>query len=148
MVSLIVCNNHDRTRPLLTTALPRSSEALIAIDLPDAARNTTIVPCAHFDISDKEMLAKSYFDCHEYDRCAHLLVNEKSALSVFLRLYALYIVSVHAPYIIPAKAVLFDFSNHWISRVFSSSCSLVKRKKKRSMRASSAPRMVSAPTAR
>lgn len=45
-------------------------------------------------MSDKEILAKTYFDCHEYDRCAFLLQNTTSPLGLFLKLYALYIVSI------------------------------------------------------
>lgn len=41
--------------------------------------------------SPKVVLAKSYFDCREYDRCAEVLVHEPSSLAVFLRLYAKYI---------------------------------------------------------
>lgn len=45
-------------------------------------------------MSDQEVLAKTYFDCHEYDRCAHLLKDAKSPIGLFLKLYSLYIVSI------------------------------------------------------
>lgn len=42
--------------------------------------------------SDRCIFAKTLFDCHEYDRCAYVLEDEKDdAHAVFLRLYAKYI---------------------------------------------------------
>jgi anaphase-promoting complex subunit 8 len=41
--------------------------------------------------SSKFILAKSYFDCREYDRCARTLQHETSPLALFLQLYAKYI---------------------------------------------------------
>jgi hypothetical protein len=43
---------------------------------------------------DHDVLAKAYFDCHEYDRCAYLLESRTGSLSIFIRLYAKYIVSM------------------------------------------------------
>lgn len=37
------------------------------------------------------MLAKSYFNCKEFDRAAHVLKNCKSGNALFLRLYSIYI---------------------------------------------------------
>lgn len=41
---------------------------------------------------DVYLLAKSYFDCREYKRAAHVLREQNGKKSVFLRLYALYLV--------------------------------------------------------
>lgn len=41
---------------------------------------------------DFYLLAKSYFDCREYKRAAHVLREQSGKKSVFLRLYALYLV--------------------------------------------------------
>lgn len=43
--------------------------------------------------SDFYLLAKSYFDCREYRRAAHVLRGQTGKKSVFLRCYALYLVS-------------------------------------------------------
>nr|KYP68140.1 Cell division cycle protein 23 isogeny [Cajanus cajan] len=40
---------------------------------------------------DFYLLAKSYFDCREYRRAAHVLRDQKGSRSVFLRCYALYL---------------------------------------------------------
>ena len=42
---------------------------------------------------DFYLLAKSYFDCREYKRAAHVLREQNGKKSVFLRQYALYLVS-------------------------------------------------------
>lgn len=42
---------------------------------------------------DFYLLAKSYFDCREYKRAAHVLRDQTGKKSVFLRCYALYLVS-------------------------------------------------------
>lgn len=42
--------------------------------------------------SDFYLLAKSYFDCREYRRAAHVLRDQTGKKSVFLRCYALYLV--------------------------------------------------------
>jgi len=39
---------------------------------------------------DKYLLAKTYFDCREYRRAAHVLQNQAGRKAVFLRCYALY----------------------------------------------------------
>ena len=41
---------------------------------------------------DFYLLAKSYFDCREYKRAAHVLRDQTGKKSVFLRCYALYLV--------------------------------------------------------
>ncbi|OWB58148.1 hypothetical protein B5S28_g4146 [[Candida] boidinii] len=41
--------------------------------------------------SDKLNLAKSYFSCHEYERCAHVLKQCKSNKAICMRLYSLYL---------------------------------------------------------
>lgn len=41
---------------------------------------------------DKYLLAKTYFDCREYRRAAHVLQNQVGRKAVFLRCYALYMV--------------------------------------------------------
>lgn len=40
---------------------------------------------------DKISLAKTYFDCKEFDRCAHILKKCKSPDALFLRLYSMFI---------------------------------------------------------
>ncbi|KAJ6883139.1 hypothetical protein NC651_029416 [Populus alba x Populus x berolinensis] len=40
---------------------------------------------------DFYLLAKSYFDCREYKRAAHVLRDQNAKKSVFLRCYALYL---------------------------------------------------------
>ena len=44
--------------------------------------------------SDFYLLAKSYFDCREYRRAAHVLRDQTGRRSVFLRCYALYLVCI------------------------------------------------------
>lgn len=41
---------------------------------------------------DFYLLAKSYFDCREYRRAAHVLRDQTGKKAVFLRCYALYLV--------------------------------------------------------
>lgn len=41
---------------------------------------------------DLYLLAKSYFDCREYKRAAHVLRDQTGRKSIFLRCYALYLV--------------------------------------------------------
>lgn len=55
--------------------------------------NITQVPTMELDAIDLEdyssvMLAKSYFNVKEFDRCAHVLARCKSGNAVFLRLYS------------------------------------------------------------
>ena len=45
------------------------------------------------DDADYYLLAKSYFDCKEYRRAAHVLRSQTSKKSVYLRCYALYLVT-------------------------------------------------------
>lgn len=45
-------------------------------------------------MTDKEILAKTFFDSHEYDRCAYVLRDAQSPTGLFLKLYSRYIVSV------------------------------------------------------
>ncbi|GMG19901.1 unnamed protein product [Ambrosiozyma monospora] len=40
---------------------------------------------------DKFSLASSYFNCKEFDRCAHVLKDTSSPKSLFLKLYAMYL---------------------------------------------------------
>jgi hypothetical protein len=42
---------------------------------------------------DFYLLARSYFDCREYKRAAHVLRDQIGRKSLFLRFYALYLVS-------------------------------------------------------
>jgi len=42
---------------------------------------------------DFYLQAKAYFDCREYKRAAHVLRDQNGKKSVFLRCYALYLVS-------------------------------------------------------
>lgn len=82
-----------------------AAEAVNSLDLPGIEKSsptTFVVPGTsptknHLQypdlplMSDQEVLAKSYFDCHEYDRCAHILRDTKTPMGLFLKLYALYI---------------------------------------------------------
>ncbi|EGV65803.1 TPR-like protein [Yamadazyma tenuis ATCC 10573] len=57
------------------------------------ASNITQIPTLEFDPYDLQdysrfILAKSYFDVKEFDRCAHSLVGCKSGNAVFLKLYS------------------------------------------------------------
>ncbi|KAL8457668.1 hypothetical protein ACS0TY_035512 [Phlomoides rotata] len=46
-----------------------------------------------YDLMDNDfyMMAKSYFDCKEYKRAAHVLRDQTSKISMFLRCYSLYL---------------------------------------------------------
>ena len=57
---------------------------------------------------DFYLLAKSYFDCREYKRAAHVLRDQNGRKSVFLRCHALYLVSFVSPLLL------------WIEFAFSS----------------------------
>ncbi|GFZ12064.1 anaphase-promoting complex subunit 8 [Actinidia rufa] len=46
--------------------------------------------------SDCYLLAKSYFDCREYRRAAHVLRDQTGKKAVFLRCYALYLVGSYS----------------------------------------------------
>jgi hypothetical protein len=55
--------------------------------------NTPIPDDDAFDTGgDKYLLAKTYFDCRENRRAAHVLQNQGGRKAVFLRCYALYMV--------------------------------------------------------
>lgn len=60
-------------------------------DLSADDENESLQQLSVLQPSAKVLLAKSYFDCREYDRCARTLQRETSPLAVFLRLYAKYI---------------------------------------------------------
>jgi anaphase-promoting complex subunit 8 len=47
--------------------------------------------------ADKYLLAKTYFDCREYRRAAHVLRGHVGRKAVFLRCYALYMVRHASP---------------------------------------------------
>lgn len=49
---------------------------------------------------DFYLLAKSYFDCREYRRAAHVLRDQTGKKAVFLRCYALYLVCFQLCYLI------------------------------------------------
>ena len=55
--------------------------------------SNSIDPDVHPTEHDAYLLAKSYFDLKEYRRAASVLANFYSAPSLFLRLFALYLVS-------------------------------------------------------
>jgi anaphase-promoting complex subunit 8 len=73
--------------------------------LPPSPTNVTSLPQAYLHPASKDpteaalevselssyLLAKSYFDVHEYDRASFVLAKCKSGKSRFLHLYALYI---------------------------------------------------------
>lgn len=58
--------------------------------------------------SDFYLLAKSYFDCQEYRRAAHVLWDQTSKKAAFLRCYALYLVIFFDP----------SFSFWWLIKCF------------------------------
>lgn len=64
-----------------------------SLDLPETDKDPiqTIKLVDKPIVTDKEILAKTFFDCHEYDRCAYLLRDTTTPLGLFLKLYALYI---------------------------------------------------------
>lgn len=47
-----------------------------------------------YDLMDNDfyLLAKTYFDCKEYRRAAHVLRDQTSKIPMFLRFYSLYLV--------------------------------------------------------
>jgi anaphase-promoting complex subunit 8 len=57
---------------------------------------TTPIPDDDDAFDDKYLLAKTYFDCREYRRAAHVLRGHVGRKAVFLRCYALYMVRRHA----------------------------------------------------
>lgn len=54
---------------------------------------------------DFYLLAKSYFDCREYKRAARVLRDQNGRKSVFLRCYALYLVSFVFPLLLLIECV-------------------------------------------
>lgn len=61
---------------------------------PSVSFASTPMPEEDDDIVDSDfyLLAKSYFDCKEYRRAAHVLRDQAGRKSVFLRCYSLYLV--------------------------------------------------------
>ena len=55
---------------------------------------------------DLYLLAKSYFDCREYRRASHVLRDQMSKKSVFLRCYALYLVLCTIQYFVSVLLAL------------------------------------------
>ena len=82
-----------------TVFFTRVAEALNSLNLPpDLDDNGKPVYSASPlppgpAMTDKEILAKTFFDCHEYDRCAYVLRDAQSPTGLFLKLYSKYIVS-------------------------------------------------------
>jgi anaphase-promoting complex subunit 8 len=65
------------------------------ISTPNAGVSYVSTPVMEEDevvVGDFYLLAKSYFDCREYRRAAHVLRDQTGKKSVFLRCYALYLV--------------------------------------------------------
>lgn len=48
--------------------------------------------------NDYYLLAKSYFDCREYRRAAHVLRDQTGKKAIFLRCYSLYLVCFESHY--------------------------------------------------
>ena len=48
--------------------------------------------------NDYYLLAKSYFDCREYRRAAHVLRDQTGKRAIFLRCYSLYLVCFESHY--------------------------------------------------
>lgn len=61
---------------------------------PGVSYASTPVPDDDDDVVDSDfyLLAKSYFDCKEYKRAAHVLRDQSGRKAVFLRCYASYMV--------------------------------------------------------
>ena len=69
----------------------------IAMTTPIAGVSYAATPVMEEDEvvdGDFYLLAKSYFDCREYKRAAHVLRDQIGRKSLFLRSYALYLVSL------------------------------------------------------
>lgn len=67
-----------------------AAEALNGLTLPDGDR-TAASPLPTIN-NDRVIFAKTLFDCHEYDRCAHSLEKiDNDPHAIFLKLYAKYI---------------------------------------------------------
>jgi len=50
---------------------------------------------------DKFLLAKTYFDCHEYDRASMILADSRSARARFLGLYSKFMVQPPSAQVVP-----------------------------------------------
>jgi len=73
-----------RTHEITPTTTPIAGVSYVA---------TPVMEEDEFVDADFYLLAKSYFDCREYRRAAHVLRDQIGRKSVFLRSYALYLVS-------------------------------------------------------
>lgn len=85
------------------TATPAESSAT-----PSAGVSYVMTPSAvaaeeyDYDLMDSDfyLLAKSYFDCREYRRAAHVLRDQTSKKAIFLRCYSLYLVGSFTCYML------------------------------------------------
>lgn len=73
-----------------------SAEALTSMSQEDSDMiSIDHIPKYKLQVSKSEQdvfaLAKTYFDCKEFDRCAHVLKNCKSQDVLFIRLYAMFL---------------------------------------------------------
>lgn len=66
---------------------------------------------------DLYLLAKSYFDCREYRRASHVLRDQMSKKSIFLRCYALYLVCSVFPSLPSDLARAFYILLKWSDRM-------------------------------
>jgi len=72
-----------------------STNESISTPLPSVGFSQAATPLPEEDEAidgDIYLLAKSYFDCREYRRASHMLRDQVSKKSLFLRYYALYLV--------------------------------------------------------
>lgn len=74
-----------RTHEITPTTTPIAGVSYVA---------TPVMEEDEFVDGDFYLLAKSYFDCREYRRAAHVLRDQIGRKSLFLRSYALYLVSL------------------------------------------------------
>lgn len=65
----------------------RASELLVTIKVKEAQS----VPASLLIVDPLYLLAKTYFDCKEYHRAAHILTNTDPR-STFLKFYSLFLV--------------------------------------------------------
>lgn len=80
-------NGKYRSPILLTTK--RASELLVTIKTPEEP--TFTLPSSLLIVDPVFLLAKSYFDCKEYHRAAHVLTSTDNR-SLFLKCYSLFLV--------------------------------------------------------
>ncbi|CAK9138671.1 unnamed protein product [Ilex paraguariensis] len=73
-----------RFRTSEVTSTPAAGVSYVSTPVPDEDNNAPD--------NDFYLLAKSYFDCREYKRAAHVLRDQTSKKAMFLRCYALYLV--------------------------------------------------------